>query len=216
MTLKKELALQHEQQKGAILDVLSRTLSYDEAAKQLDVLEKSQTIKQKLLVAFPGFFGRFVCLHFARFLNEPIQTQEQQEAYVQIVAFLDGVAPITFPKEVRAFLEEGVAHMQSQQLQNIMDTAKQSIEQPERFLAEQKQMIEQYLIFKQSDAYKNSVAYQAQELIHEFQRASGYLDVFLPAMKRLSPSYAAYYRDLERANQQLLEQYPEIATLSKQ
>ncbi len=37
-----------------------------------------------------------------------------------------------------------------------------------------------------------------------------YYDVFLPALKELSSSYAQYRRQLEAANQALLSQYPEI------
>lgn len=38
----------------------------------------------------------------------------------------------------------------------------------------------------------------------EFQKESGYNDVFIPAMRRLSPSYGAYYKALEEANEVFL------------
>ena len=53
-----------------------------------------------------------------------------------------------------------------------------------------------------------------QNVLKEFNRASGYYDVFIPAMKKLSASYAEYYRQMELANDKLLEQYPEIAKLN--
>lgn len=48
------------------------------------------------------------------------------------------------------------------------------------------------------------------ELMREFNSVHGYNDVFLPAMRRLSGSYAEYCRQLEIANEKLLKQYPEI------
>ena len=64
------------------------------------------TVTQKLLEAFPGYYGQFICLHFARFLDEPIETSEQQAAYEEIIAFLDNAPSIDFPIEIQSFLVE--------------------------------------------------------------------------------------------------------------
>lgn len=40
--------------------------------------------------------------------------------------------------------------------------------------------------FKQSDEYKNLPVYKIQALLKEFNRTSGYYDIFIPAMKKLS------------------------------
>jgi len=37
--------------------------------------------------------------------------------------------------------------------------------------------------------------------------------VFIPAMKELSPSYAEYYEQLEKANERLFAEYPDIEKL---
>ena len=52
---------------------------------------------------------------------------------------------------------------------------------------------------------------QIQALLGAFMNASGYYEIFIPAMKRLSPSYAAYSRQLEQANEVLLRQFPQMA-----
>ena len=84
------------------------------------------------------------------------------------------------------------------------------------FLAENQQLLTDYLAFKQSTAYKCSPAYKIQLLLQKFNSSSGYNDVFIPAMKRLSPSYAEYYRQMEIANEKLLAQYPNLAEQSRQ
>jgi hypothetical protein len=76
-------------------------------------------------------------------------------------------------------------------------------------------MLEQYLEYKQSEEYKQSPVYKMQRMLKEYNRTSGYNDVFIPAMKRLSSSYAKYYEQMESANEKLLLQYPEIAALNK-
>ena len=42
------------------------------------------------------------------------------------------------------------------------------------------------------------------EAMKDFQRQTGYVDVFIPAMERLSPAYAAYRERMEAANEVLI------------
>ena len=46
-------------------------------------------------------------------------------------------------------------------------------------------MLEQYRAVAESEEYKASPAYRLQEYLKQFQRESGYNDVFIPAMQRL-------------------------------
>ena len=94
------------------------------------------------------------------------------------------------------------------------EQTKKSIEDPEQFLSENKEMLTWYLEYKTSDEYKNSPAFKIHEMLKEFNNTSGYYDVFIPAMKKLSDSYAKYYQQLEIANEKLLSQYPEITKLN--
>ena len=61
----KELDIQREQVKKSLLEKLAGGASYAEVSGELQMLENSKTITEKLLDAFPGYFGRFICLHFA-------------------------------------------------------------------------------------------------------------------------------------------------------
>ncbi len=74
-------------------------------------------------------------------------------------------------------------------------------------------MLSQYLAYKQSDEYKNSPVYKIQIMLKEFNSSSGYYNIFIPAMKKLSPSYRDYYKQVEIANKKLLSEYPEIEHL---
>ena len=92
----------------------------------------------------------------------------------------------------------------------MIQNTQKSIENPEEFLSENKEFLEQYLAYKQSEEYQNSPAYKMMALLKTFNSTSGYYDVFLPALKELSSSYAQYYRQLEIANETILSRYPEI------
>ncbi len=213
LSVQKELAAQKEQKKKGILDRLSRDKSYTDAARELEALEQTATIAERLLNAFPGYYGRFICLHFARFLNEPVKTSDQRLAYRKIMEFLDNMPSLSVTQDLQDYLTECTQHISTQNIAEMMENTKKSIENPDQFLSENKEYLERYLEFKQSEEYKNSPAFKIQNQLKEFNTTSGYYDVFIPSMKRLSASYEEYCRQMENANKKLIERYPEIAGL---
>lgn len=211
IALQRELNLQREEAKKALIDKLSKEENYGEIDAQLKAIENSKTISEKLLEAFPGYYGRFVCLHFSKFLNEPISSHSQQLAYDEIIEFLDNVPPINFPEEVQEYLIEFDTQISIESIRQVIENTKKSVENPDEFISKNKEMIDEYLKYKESEEYKNSVAHKLLEIIREFNNTSGYYDVFIPAMKRLSSSYAKYYEKLEDANEKLLKAYPDLS-----
>jgi len=215
ISVRKELSYQREQAKKQLLDKLSQGHDYSEISIELQAINNSKTITEKLLEAFPGYFGMFICLHFARFLNEPIRTEEQQSAYERIISFLDNVPPFTLPEDLQEYLTESTKNIGSERITELIENTKKSIENPDDFFADNKEILEQYLAYKKSDEYKNTPAYRLMKLTKEFNKTTGYYDVFIPALKELSPSYSEYYRQLEEANKKLLERYPEIGEINE-
>ncbi|WP_343249326.1 MerR family transcriptional regulator [Diplocloster hominis] len=214
ISVRKELNLQREARKKEILDELSRGVPYSDISAKLQSLENSKTITEKLLDAFPGYYGRFICLHFAPYLNVPIETKSQQAAFDTILSFLDSVPSLELPQDLQEYLIEGTRHIGTEQLTKLVESTKKSVENPDEFLSENKEFLEEYLAYKQSEEYKNSPANRLMGLMREFNSTTGYYDVFIPALKQLSPSYAEYYRNLERANDKLLSEYPQIEHLN--
>lgn len=212
----KELSIQREQAKKAIFEKLSSGGDYSELSSELKAIEQSSTVTEKLLDAFPGYFGRFICLHFARFLDEPITTSEQQSAYEEIIAFLDNVPSLQFTEDLQRFLMESTEHMNTENIRDLIENYRESIENADEFLSENKEVIERYLAYKQSEEYKNSPIYKIQTILKEFNNTNGYYDVFIPAMKKLSVSYSDYYKQMEIVNEKLLLQFPEINNVKKE
>ncbi|MHC1719777.1 MAG: MerR family transcriptional regulator [Clostridiaceae bacterium] len=213
LSVQKELGIQREQAKKVILEKLCCGKEYSEIIVDLKAIEESATVTEKILDAFPGYYGRFICLHFARFLNEPVVTDEQRSAYLKIVKFLDSVPSLYFPEDLQAFLLESTKGITINSIKEILENTRQSMENPEKFLSENQHYLDKYIEYKQSEEYKNSPLYKVQVLMKEFNKTSGYYDVFIPAMKKLSASYAEYYRKMETANEKLLARYPEIEKL---
>ncbi|MDK2951605.1 MAG: hypothetical protein PWQ77_1270 [Kosmotogales bacterium] len=211
LSVRKELNVRREQVKKEILDELSSGKSYSEISDELKAIEDNKTITEKILEFFPGYYGRFICLYFARFLNEPITTKEKKSAYDKIISFLDNAPTFTLPENLQNYLMEGTKHIGTEQITGIIENTKKAVEKPDDFLTANKEILERYLEIKQSDEYKNSPAFQIQSLLKEFISTSGYYDIFIPALKKLSSSYAKYYKQLEMANEKLLAEYSNIA-----
>lgn len=210
ISVQRELTMQRDQKKKSILDQLIIGKNYSELSKELRAIEQNSTVTEKILEAFPGYYGRFICLHFARFLNEPVTTSVQQSAYEEIRAFLDNAPSLQLTEDLQLFLMESTKHINTENIRDVIENTKQSIENPENFLSENKEVIERYLVYKQSDDYKNSTIYNIITILKEFNNISGYYDVFIPAMKKLSVSYSEYCMQMELANEKLLLQYPGI------
>lgn len=210
IAIRKELSLQREQAKKAILYKLGNSLSFSEASAELEAIDRGITIAEKLLEAFPGYYGRYLCLHFAPFLNEPISTEKQQAAYERIISFLDDLPPLDFPDDLKEYLIEATEYMGTEEINAMNDNLKRVTEDPDGYLSENKEILDQYLKYRQSCEYRNSPAYRIMELTKGFFSSSGYNDIFIPAMKELSSSYAEYHKRLEEANEKLLAQYPDM------
>ena len=204
---KKEMELSDIQAKQQLLCTLARNQNWEDARAQLRQLDAKQSILSRLLDRFPGYFGKFISLHFAPYLNERIVTDEQQDAFETIIDFLDGVN-IVIPDDLKEYLDDVAKTI------DLVDVSKKAaasvaaaIQDPEQYLKDNREVLERYEEIKASDAYKNTPGYRFQELFAQLNRENGYNDIFIPAMRRLSSSYREYYEKLLKANEVFLKSY---------
>lgn len=206
----KDLELEREKVKQNLLEQLSISGNFNKIRTELNVIEQNKTITEKLLDTFPGYYGRFISLHFSSFLNEPITTASQQKAFDEIVEFLDNTPSSVFPDDLHKYLDGNTKHIGTQVIRDMSTNLKKSFDNPEQFMADNKDTLEWYIAYKNSDEYKNSPACKLMTLMREFGSTSGYYDIFIPAMRNLSSSYNEYQKQLEIANEKMVKQYPEI------
>lgn len=201
---KKELELAYMQTKQQLLCKLMEKRDWEYVRGQLEQLAKKQSILTKLLDRFPGYYGKLISLHFAPYLNEPISTEEQQNAFETIIEFLDGVN-IIIPEDLKEYLDEATKNMDIAIAKKANESITAAIQAPEQYLKDNKEILEQYEAIKASDEYKITPAYRLQELLAQLNQENGYNDIFIPAMQRLSSSYRKYYEKLIKANEIFLE-----------
>ncbi len=155
-------------------------------------------IRNELKRAFPSGIGIYLSYHFAPYLNEPLDTVDKYNAWINIVEFLDNVPDIEIPKSIQMMYDNMSDEMQ---LQLSISTKEKMIammnaqgEELEKYKEELLKNIE-----NQNDKsllkYMNPY-FKFKKKLNEFYKSSGYYDVFIPNMKILSKDYKEYYERL--------------------
>nr|WP_295974152.1 MerR family transcriptional regulator [uncultured Bacillus sp.] len=205
MDLKRKRAA--EQQK--CLELLIESYDIDQGMEFLNSnLRLSLTIKEKLVQSFPGAYGMYLSIHFGQFLHEKIDSAEKEAAYTKIVHYLDHV---NIPKEMEACLEAAFS-MEQDHLEQLNTSVRKAMEDIDSFMVDNKQNIEEYIKFHNSEEFKSTSAYKMQKLLREFQQNSGYNEIFIANLKILSQSYREYSNKLQEVNDWFMKTYQVFET----
>ena len=207
------LELEREKVKQGILRQLSEGVDIEDLACDINDINSKTIIIQRLLELFPSYYGKFISLNFARYLTGKIETEEQMQAFGDIIEFFDNVPELNIPSDLQAFMDEYLDFYSSEEgvetINSIIQGKHDAMQDIAAFMGENKEKIEEYQRIKQTDEFKNSPAYRLMEVMKEFCASSGYYEVFIPAMRRLSPNYNAYYEQMLVANEKFVKEYPE-------
>lgn len=208
--IKKKLENEISNIQAQLLKELSLGKNIGSINKKIEELNKKKSIKENILETFPGFYGRFLVNHFSRFLEESIKTEEQKRAYKEIINFLDKVEPPQISDEIIDEFDQAMNFWTDERLEKFEEEKQKNIENPKKFLKEQSKTIEEYQRFKESEEYKASSIWKIMEAMKKFGETSGYNEVFIPAMRKLSPSYEEYYQNLLKANEIFVNKHPKF------
>lgn len=208
--IKKSLEEEISKNESDLLKKLLEGEDIDKILREIEDLNSKKTIKEKILNMFPGFYGRFLIIHFSRFLNDPIRSDDQIKAYKEIVEFLDRVEAFKIRDEVMVELEESMDFWTDEKIEEVEIEKEENLDNMDEFIIENSDFIKDYINFKESDEYKSSYLKEIMEAMRNFTKESGYNEIFIPAMRRLSPSYNNYYKKLLASNEVFLKKYPEL------
>lgn len=193
-------------EKENLLRGLSEKPDWDKIQEEIESLERKNSILTRLLNCFPGFFGQYIIIHFAPFLNDPIATAEQQKAFDTIVSFLDNLE-MDIPEDLREFIYEITKEMDSDFAERMSENLQKTVNNPKKYLEENRENIELFKKLKESKEYKGSPAFRLNEYFKKITSESGYYDIFISSMRKLSPSYEAYYEKLKEADRIFAEEF---------
>ena len=201
---KQETILRRRKEQNEMLKELEASQDWDAVYLKAAAAESRQSVTDRLTAAFPGFWGKYLALHFGQFLQEPVRTGDQEKALREVCDYLDSVQ-LEVPEELKDCLDEMDTDIDRQADAALSEAA----EDPEGWLKNNREIIDQYLEFQKTAEYRNSPGAKLKELIREFNEEQGYNSVFIPAMRRLSPAYDEYLAKLEKADRIFMQQFRE-------
>ena len=207
------LELEREKLKQEILKQVSEGEEIENLEEKINSIDAKSIIIKRLLDMFPSYYGKFISLNFARYFTGKIETEEQMEAFDEIITFFDDAPDLELTPELKAYMDEYLELYSSEEgiekINSIIQGKQDAMKDINAFAKNNKEILDEYYNYKQSDAYKTSPAYQLMEVMKAFCETSGYYDVFIPAMRKLSSTYDAYYVQMLEANEEFVKNYPE-------
>ena len=89
-------------------------------------------------------------------------------------------------------------------LKDINQAKLDAIENPEKWLKDNEDVINRYESYKNSEEYQNSMMKQVQDKLTNFMKENQYYEIAIPLIRKFSKSYDEYYKKLLKANEQYL------------
>ena len=203
---KQETILRRRKEQNEMLKELEASQDWDAVYLKAAAAESRQSVTDRLTAAFPGFWGKYLALHFGQFLQEPVRTGDQEKALREVCDYLDSVQ-LEVPEELKNCMDEMDTDIGRQAADQADAALSEAAEDPEGWLKNNREIIDQYLEFQKTAEYRNSPGAKLKELIREFNEEQGYNSVFIPAMRRLSPAYDEYLAKLEKADRIFMQQF---------
>mgnify|MGYP000252818645 CR=1 FL=1 len=181
------------------LSQFTKQLSVLNQSLEMDARKREGFMKSRLQQIFPGNFGRMLVIHFSPFLNEPIDTPEKEEAWMNIVAFLDRIENAEYVEEMKEMYEmlteEDMEKYAAFSNENMRKWSRISDEELDR---ERERALESVRKMT-TDPDLQSVYRRTSRMsegIKEQMKRIGYYDTFIENLKILSNDYAGYNKKI--------------------
>lgn len=207
------LELEQEKLKQELLKRIENGEKVENLETEINNINSNAIIVKRLLELFPSYYGKFISLNFSRYLSGKIETEEQMKAFQQIIEFFDNVPDINLPEDLQQYLDEYLEVYSSEEgtkiISDILQKKDHAMQNIDEFVENHKEILDDYNKLKQTEEFKNSPAFRLMEYMKQFCTNNGYDDVFIPAMRKLSPLYNEYYEQMLKANDEFVRIYPE-------
>lgn len=207
------LELEREKLKQELLKRIENGEKVENLETEINNINSNAIIVKRLLELFPSYYGKFFALNFSRYLSGKIETEEQKKAFQQIIEFFDNVPDINLPEDLQQYLDEYLEVYSSEEgtkiISDILQKKDHAMQNIDEFVENHKEILDDYNKLKQTEEFKNSPAFRLMEYMKQFCTNNGYYDVFIPAMRKLSPLYNEYYEQMLKANDEFVRIYPE-------
>jgi len=163
-------------------------------------------IKRQLLKIFPGSFGKILTTHFSPFLNEPIDSEEKEKAWNEIIKYLDESEPFNYPDEfyinyskIEEDTLEKIAEENNKEIKRLINFTPQELEEYKiKIMESLKSMNEnKYFIESRQKMFKSNLDFKNR------LQSRGYYDRFVNNLRIISSDYDKYQTIIQKLNDEL-------------
>lgn len=201
----RDYKIELEKSKKNLLERIIKGDDLKEITDELNILEKEESIYEKLTRIFPGYFGKAFFMTYKPFLKEKLKENEE-EAFNEYVSFLDKLPEIDFTEEEKNYIENLTNDFKNEDLEKINNEKIKAAYNIEDWIKKNEENVRAYEKFLESDEYKNSPLKTIRDKIKNYMIKNSYYEVALPLIRKMSPAYDDYYKKLLESNEKFLRQ----------
>lgn len=201
---RKEHELDICEKRKNVLNLIVKGESMDLINEELAVIDAQETIYDKLIRIFPGYFGQLIFSSYKIFLNESLN-KDEEAAFNEYIKFLDSLPNFELSKEEKDYIEAISSSFDMKTLDDVNKGKLIAIENSKIWLEENKDYIKAYKEYKNTDEYKNSLIKLIEDKLKKFMQENNYYEKAIPLIRKFSKSYDAYYEKLLKANEEYLK-----------
>ena len=196
----KQHQLDLDEQRKVILEMIVKGESNELINEKVSLLEVEETIYEKLEIAFPGYLGQMLFAAYQPFLNEPLEN-DRKNSFYKYIDYLDKLPAFRLTEEEKIYIENITSPFNMKTLKDVNQAKLDAIENPEKWLKDNEDAINQYESYKNSEEYQNSIMKQIQDKLTNFMKENQYYEIAIPFIRKFSKSYDEYYKKLLKANE---------------
>lgn len=201
---RKEHELDICEKRKNVLNLIVKGESIDLINEELAIIDAQETIYDKLIRIFPGYFGQLIFSSYKIFLNESLD-KDEEAAFNEYIKFLDSLPNFDLSKQEKDYIETISSSFDMKTLDDVNKGKLLAVENAETWLEDNKDYIEVYKEYKNTDEYKNSLIKLIQDKLKKFMQENNYYEKAIPLIRKFSKSYDAYYEKLLKANEEYLK-----------
>lgn len=189
-----------DEKRKEVLELIVKGENNELIKEKILLIDAEETIYEKLEIAFPGYIGQMLFAAYQPFLNEPLE-EDCKEAFYKYVDYLDKLPSFTLTDEEKYYIEKISSTIDLKTLKDVNQAKFDTIENAEKWIRDNEDVILQYETYKNSEEYQESKMKQIQDKLQSFMKENQYYEVAIPLIRKFSKSYDKYYKKLLKANE---------------
>lgn len=199
----KEIKLTNQNKKNELLNKLASGVGIEEIEEAISVLELNDSVYDRLERAFPGYLGQVFFSAYKPFLEEPLN-EENTKYFEEYISFMDSLPKLDLSKEEIEYIEKVSSEITVDMLDEVNRNKVEAINNVENWLADNQNKINEYEAYKASEEYKNSYLKSIDDKLKRYMQDNNYYTVSVDLLRKISPSYNEYYKNLLIANEKYI------------